>query len=81
MTRLRNLLEQGRIEEISALLNDVHPADIADILDQLSPDEAVAVFQLLPIETASEVLDETGSLVRQELVEQVDEEHVGGSPR
>ncbi len=73
---IEELLRQGRIDEISATLKTVHPADIADILDQLSPDDAVVVFRLLSVETASEVLDETGSLVRQELVEQVDEEHL-----
>ncbi|MDQ4078009.1 MAG: magnesium transporter [Chloroflexota bacterium] len=41
------------------LLADFHPADIAEILDELSPAARLAVFQLLPREVASEVLDET----------------------
>jgi magnesium transporter len=73
---IKGLLEQHAWDDIRALLAEIHPADIAHLLDQLSPDNAVLVFRLLPLETASEVLDETGSRVRQELVEQVDEERL-----
>jgi magnesium transporter len=70
------LLREGRQEELRVMLDSVHPADIADLMDELSTDDAVAVFHLLSIETASEVLDETGSLVRKELVDQVDDERL-----
>jgi magnesium transporter len=73
---INNLIEQQAWETIRALLSEIHPADIAFLLDQLEPRDAVLVFRLLPLETASEVLDETGSRVRQELVEQVDEERL-----
>jgi magnesium transporter len=71
-----NLVEEQAWDDIRSILADVHPADIASLLDQLEPEEAVIVFRLLPLETASEVLDETGSRVRQELVEKVDEERL-----
>ncbi|UCC51549.1 MAG: magnesium transporter [Anaerolineaceae bacterium] len=70
------LISQGKFEQLRVMLKDVHPADIADILDELSTEDAITVFGLLPTETASEVLDETGSLVRQELVEKVDDERL-----
>jgi magnesium transporter len=73
---ISNLVEEQAWDDIRSLLADVHPADIASLLDQLEPEEAVIVFRLLPLETASEVLDETGSRVRQELVEKVDEERL-----
>jgi magnesium transporter len=38
--------------------SEQHPADIADALQQLSTDEAVAQLRALPTETASEVLTE-----------------------
>ncbi len=74
--KIENLLEKNKTGKIRRLLVDVHPADIADILDQLTPEEALIVFDLLPMETASEVLDETGSLVRQHMLEMVDEERL-----
>lgn len=71
---IENLITQNQEEKLRELLVDVHPADIADLMDQLPSESAVAVFNVLDVETASEVLDETGSLIRQELVEKVDEE-------
>lgn len=70
------LIAQGQLDRLHDLLVDVHPADIADIMDELSTEDAVTIFSILSDETASEVLDETGSLIRQELVEQVDEERL-----
>lgn len=71
---IEEMYQQGRLAELHQLLAEVHPADIADMLDLLDPDVAVALFEELSIEVASEVLDETGSLVRSELVERVDDE-------
>jgi magnesium transporter len=73
---INRLLEQQAWDDIRTRLAEIHPADIAYLLDQLSPENALIVFRLLPLETASEVLDETGSRVRQELVENVDEERL-----
>jgi magnesium transporter len=69
-------IEEGRLEELKDIVNTYHPADIADSLDSLTPEEAVIVFGMLSDEVASEVLDETGSLIRQELVEKVDDERL-----
>lgn len=70
------LLDAGDMTALRELLVGVHPADIADILDELEPEKAVIIFEMLSIEVGSEVLDETGSLVRQELLEKVDEERL-----
>lgn len=70
------LIEAGNLSQVQMLLEQEHPADIATILDELSPEHAVIAFSLLDDEDASEVLDETGSFVRQELVEKVDDERL-----
>jgi magnesium transporter len=67
---------EGRLDALQAIVNTFHPADIADSLNSLAPEEAVIVFEMLSDEVASEVLDETGSLIRQELVEKVDDERL-----
>lgn len=74
--RLLDYIERGQLAELRTWLSDYHPADIADLLDELPPEIAISVFNLLNLETASEVLDETGSLVRQELVDKVDDERL-----
>ena len=71
---LENLIATQQFERLKQLLATIHPADIANLLEELDTDDAVIAFGLLPIEDASEVLDETGSLIRQELVEKVDDE-------
>lgn len=68
------LVNEKRLKELRALLEEYHPADIAELLDEVPSKAAVVIFSRLPIEMAGEVLDETGSLVRQELVEEVDDE-------
>ena len=47
---------------------ELHPADIADELQRLAPDEAVARLRALPPETASEVLAELETDAAQNVV-------------
>ncbi len=73
---INTLIQQGNLVKIQDELVTVHPADIADLLEELEPDEAVTLFELLTNEVASEVLDEIGSPIREELVEKVDDERL-----
>ena len=73
---INTLIEEGNLVQIQDELVTVHPADIADLLEQLESDEAVALFELLSNDVASEVLDEIGSPIREELVEKVDDERL-----
>lgn len=72
--QIEYFLAEGKFDDLQTLLAQCHPADIAELLDDLPADDAVHLFDLLPVEIASEVLDETGSPVRQELVEKVEDE-------
>jgi magnesium transporter len=47
---------------------DIHPADLADILEELSGDERMAVFNTLDTETAADTLEEAEPRVQRELV-------------
>lgn len=73
---INTLIQQGDLVKLQDELTTVHPADIADLLEELEPDEAVTLFELLTNEVASEVLDEIGSPIREELVEKVDDERL-----
>jgi magnesium transporter len=73
---IATLAEKGDVEGLQAVLRESHPADVADSLDGLPPEHALAVFSLLAPEAASEVLDETGSRIRRTLVEKVDDERL-----
>jgi flagellar motility protein MotE (MotC chaperone)/sporulation protein YlmC with PRC-barrel domain len=53
-------------------LAKMHPADIADIVEDLAPDERQAVFQTLDEETAAEALEEVSPRVQKAIVESLD---------
>ncbi|MCY1722403.1 magnesium transporter [Prolixibacteraceae bacterium Z1-6] len=56
--QLRNLVSENKTEEVAALVKDLHPADIAEIMDDLNTDEAKFIYLLLEGEIASDVLVE-----------------------
>ncbi len=55
-------------------LATLHPADIADIVEDLAPDERRAVFQTLDEEIAAEALEEVEPRVQKAIVESLDSE-------
>ncbi len=56
---------------------ELHPADIADELQRLAPDEAVARLRALPPETASEVLAELETDAAQNVVARLSGREIG----
>ena len=52
----------------------LHPADIADIVEELGPDERQAVFQTLDEEVAAGALEEVEPKVQKAIVESLDSE-------
>ena len=55
-------------------LAKLHPADIADIVEDLAPDEREAVFETLDEEVAAEALEEVEPRVQKAIVESLDSE-------
>jgi magnesium transporter len=55
-------------------LAKLHPADIADIVEDLAPDEREAVFQTLDEEVAAGALEEVHPKVQKAIVESLDSE-------
>lgn len=58
LDNLQILIEQGRDEEIKVLLDDLHPVDIAEVMEQLSMDESKHIYLLLDGDRGSSVLVE-----------------------
>ena len=59
-------------------LASLHPADIADIIEDLAPAERDAVFQTLSEETAAETLEEVTPDVQKAIVESLDSGKAAG---
>ena len=55
-------------------LSQLHPADIADIIEELAPAERDAVFQTLDEEVAAEALEEIDRDIQVSIVESLDSE-------
>jgi len=55
-------------------LAKLHPSDIAELLEELAPDEREAVFASLPEETAAEALEEFEPKMQKEIVQRLDSE-------
>lgn len=67
--RVKLKIEQDR-------LSQMHPSDIADILEDLAPAERHAVFLSLDQEVAAEALEEVKPKMQQSLIEALDSEKV-----
>jgi Mg/Co/Ni transporter MgtE len=50
-------------------LSDIHPSDLADILEELDKHERKAVFESLDVETAADILEEVNPQVGISLIE------------
>lgn len=59
-------------------LAKLHPADIADIIEELAPDEREAVFETLDEEVAAGALEEVDPKVQKAIVESLDSDRVAG---
>ena len=59
VTRLEALLESGAEADLRLMLEDLHPSDVADLIEQFDEEEdRVRILDLLPAELASETLAE-----------------------
>ncbi len=69
----------GRYNDVRQLLTDVHPADTAELPDQLDePRGRQRVFRLLPPESASAVLSLVSPTVRDELATNLSDRELAG---
>jgi magnesium transporter len=66
---LRNLLVEGDSEALREWAVELHPADLAALLRDLSIEEGVHVFHLLPDEESAAVLAESDEDLRTQLIE------------
>lgn len=56
-------------------ISDIHPVDLADILEELEGDQRLAVFKELEPEHASDTLEEVEPRVQRELIRAIEKRH------
>jgi flagellar motility protein MotE (MotC chaperone)/sporulation protein YlmC with PRC-barrel domain len=69
--RVRLKVDQDRLAQM-------HPSDIADILEELAPAERQALFKSLDEEVAAETLEEVEPRLQKSLIQSLDSEQVAG---
>ncbi|MEM1000438.1 MAG: magnesium transporter [Bacteroidota bacterium] len=55
--RVKSILVHS-VERAKPLLKDLHPSDLADILEEITPESRMILFKMLPVETASDAISE-----------------------
>ncbi len=68
------LIERQDTVALTTLLGDMHPADIAELCDELDVDDARLIYRLLDNETAADVLVEMDEERRRELLDELPSE-------
>jgi magnesium transporter len=74
--QVKLLLDSAYLNTLRELLKKQHPADIADLLEIVSEEQQIIIFELLQDEMAAEVLDETGTEVTRDLVDAIPDEKI-----
>lgn len=69
---IEELLESGTARQVERMLNALHPAEIADLLESLPRPERALLWAQVPADVGGEVLLEVGDDVRETLVEDMD---------
>lgn len=70
---IRRLIEEDALPELERAIGELHPADLADVVEHLEDDERLSIFQILPPGVASEVLIEISTPIQESLTHELDD--------
>ncbi|MGE8501779.1 Mg2+ transporter MgtE [Ectopseudomonas oleovorans] len=74
--RVESLVHRQNLAELQRKLEDLHPADIAHILEALPLDERLTVWQLVKAERDGDILLEVSDSVRETLIADMDDHEI-----
>lgn len=69
---IKNLVNKQNINKLERLLVNLHPADIADILESLPIEGRLIIWDLVKVENDGDILVEVSDAVRQTLIADMD---------
>ena len=70
---IRRLIEEDALPELERAIGELHPADLADVVEHLEDDERLSIFRILPPGVASEVLIEISTPIQESLTHELDD--------
>ncbi len=68
LNELKDLINANNTEQVTALLKELHYADIAEIVDELDFDRAIYIFKLLDDEQTADILTELDDDTRERVL-------------
>lgn len=74
LERLREILDDETNEQLKEELASFHSADLADIFQELKPEERLQCFKLLDVEKAAEMMEYISPQMQVELLGDIDQE-------
>ncbi len=74
--QVAELLREGREGDLKPLLDQLHPADIADLLESLPLEERLAVWSRVKADRDGEILLEVSDAVRESLIADMDDHEI-----
>ncbi|CEO26442.1 magnesium transporter [Paraclostridium sordellii] len=75
LNQVEDLIENNKILELRELMEEYHNRDIFDILESLDEDKQIKLFEILPIDMAASILDETDSEFFKHILSKLNTEH------
>ncbi|MEM7209335.1 MAG: magnesium transporter [Pseudomonadota bacterium] len=76
LAELSRILESGTFSSAKRLMNALHPADIADLLESLPHSQRILLWELVNDEVEGDVLLEVGDEVRESLIRTMDVDEI-----
>lgn len=73
---VENLVQKLHLVELQKLLDTLHPADVADVLESLPVEQRLIIWDLVKAEREGEILLEVSDAVRQTLIADMDEQEL-----
>ena len=73
---VENLVQKLHVVELQKLLDTLHPADVADLLEALPRKERLVVWDLVKTDREGEILLEVSDAVRETLIAHMDEDEL-----
>ena len=76
LDNIRNMIQEQAYSDMERLIEELHPADLADLVEHLESDEMLAVFTLLTPERAGEVLKEISAPIQEKIAHELDDQTI-----
>ncbi len=75
LTETTLLIENNKILELRELLEEYHTIDILDIMENLDEDMKIKLFEVLPLEMAASILEESDATFFSKMLYKLDTQH------